>query len=124
LGHAPYIAETAEKSPDTALPPGCVDAVRRRRFVHRSDANARARQLLLTGSLGEVMKESAQTAMSYLRSQSKMLDLDSSHYTNSTSTSTCRRGNAKGRPSAGCDCCGVGVIADQKARAFSNGHDR
>jgi len=32
--------------------------------------------LLLTGSLGEVMKESAQTAASYLRSQAKLLDLD------------------------------------------------
>jgi ATP-dependent Lon protease len=33
-------------------------------------------KLLLTGSLGEVMKESAQTALSYLRSQSKALKLD------------------------------------------------
>jgi len=36
--------------------------------------------LLLTGSLGEVMKESAQTAVSYLRSQAKRLDIDLSSY--------------------------------------------
>jgi ATP-dependent Lon protease len=36
--------------------------------------------LLLTGSLGEVMKESAQTALSYLRSQAKSLNLDISDY--------------------------------------------
>jgi ATP-dependent Lon protease len=36
--------------------------------------------LLLTGSLGEVMKESAQTAVSYLRSQSKSLRIDLSDY--------------------------------------------
>jgi ATP-dependent Lon protease len=36
--------------------------------------------LLLTGSLGEVMKESAQTALSYLRSQSKNLGVDLSDY--------------------------------------------
>jgi ATP-dependent Lon protease len=33
-------------------------------------------KLLLTGSLGEVMKESAQTALTYLRGQSKLPDLD------------------------------------------------
>ena len=36
--------------------------------------------LLLTGSLGDVMKESAQTAMSYLRSQSQSLGIDLSDY--------------------------------------------
>ena len=39
-----------------------------------------AGRLTLTGSLGDVMKESAQTALSYLRSQAKLMNLDFRDY--------------------------------------------
>jgi ATP-dependent Lon protease len=48
-------------------------------FVEATRMRGRG-NLTLTGSLGEVMKESAQTAVSYLRSQAKRLDLDLDDY--------------------------------------------
>ncbi len=81
LGHARFVSETAEKITEYGIATGLawtpvggdvlfIEATRMRGKGH----------LLLTGSLGEVMKESAQTAVSYLRSQAKLLDLDLSNY--------------------------------------------
>jgi len=81
LGHAPFIAETAEKITEYGIATGLAwtpfggDVL----FIEATRMRGRG-NLLLTGSLGEVMKESAQTAMSYLRSQAKLLDLDLSDY--------------------------------------------
>ena len=81
LGHAPFIAETAEKITEYGIATGLAwtpfggDVL----FIEATRMRGRG-TLLLTGSLGEVMKESAQTAMSYLRSQAKLLDLDLSDY--------------------------------------------
>ena len=81
LGHAPYIAETAERITEYGIATGLAwtpfggDVL----FIEATRMRGRG-NLMLTGSLGEVMKESAQTAMSYLRSQAKMLDLDLSNY--------------------------------------------
>jgi ATP-dependent Lon protease len=81
LGHAPFIAETAEKITEYGIATGLAwtpfggDVL----FIEATRMRGRG-NLLLTGSLGEVMKESAQTAMSYLRSQARLLDLDLSDY--------------------------------------------
>jgi len=52
-------------------------------------------------SLRDVMKESAQTAVSYLRSQAARCTLTSPIITNMTCTSTFRRRDAKGRAERG-----------------------
>jgi len=81
LGHAPFVAESAEKITEIGIATGLAwtpvggDIL----FIEATRMRGRG-NLLLTGSLGEVMKESAQTAVSYLRSQAKKLDLDFDDY--------------------------------------------
>ena len=81
LGHAPFVAESAEKITEFGIATGLAwtpvggDIL----FIEATRMRGRG-NLILTGSLGEVMKESAQTAVSYLRSQAKRLDLDWEDY--------------------------------------------
>ena len=81
LGHAKFVSETAEKISEFGIATGLAwtpvggDVL----FIEATRMRGRG-GLLLTGSLGEVMKESAQTAVSYLRSQAKKLDLDLDDY--------------------------------------------
>ena len=81
LGHAPFVSESAEKITEIGIATGLAwtpvggDIL----FIEATRMRGRG-GLLLTGSLGEVMKESAQTAVSYLRSQAKKLDLDFDDY--------------------------------------------
>jgi ATP-dependent Lon protease len=81
LGHAPFVSESAEKITEIGIATGLAwtpvggDIL----FIEATRMRGRG-QLTLTGSLGEVMKESAQTAVSYLRSQAKRLKLDLDDY--------------------------------------------
>jgi ATP-dependent Lon protease len=81
LGHAPYVSESAEKIMEVGIATGLAwtpvggDIL----FIEATRMRGRG-SLILTGSLGEVMKESAQTAVSYLRSQTKRLELDFEDY--------------------------------------------
>ena len=81
LGHAKFVSETAEKIAEIGIATGLAwtpvggDVL----FIEATRMKGRG-NLLLTGSLGDVMKESAQTAVSYLRSQAKKLDLDFDDY--------------------------------------------
>ncbi len=81
LGHAPFIEESAEKITEYGIATGLAwtpvggDIL----FIEATRMRGRG-NLILTGSLGEVMKESAQTAVSYLRSQARKLNIDFSDY--------------------------------------------
>ncbi len=81
LGHAPYLAETAEKITEYGIATGLAwtPVGGEVLFIEATRMPGKG-NLLLTGLLGDVMKESAQTAVSYLRSQAKSLGIDFSDY--------------------------------------------
>jgi ATP-dependent Lon protease len=77
LGHAPFVSESAEKILELGIATGLAWTPAGGDILFIEATRMRGRgTLILTGSLGEVMKESAQTAVSYLRSQAKKLALD------------------------------------------------
>ncbi|MGH7977366.1 MAG: endopeptidase La [Limisphaerales bacterium] len=81
LGHAPFVLETSEKITEYGIATGLAWTPVGGEILFIEATRMRGRgNLLLTGSLGDVMKESAQTAASYLRSQAQKLDVDLSDY--------------------------------------------
>jgi ATP-dependent Lon protease len=81
LGPARNFAETAEQITEIGIATGLAWTPVGGEILYIEATRMPGRgQLILTGSLGEVMKESAQTALSYLRSQSKALGLELSDY--------------------------------------------
>jgi ATP-dependent Lon protease len=81
LGAAKFFNETAEAIKEYGIATGLAwtPVGGEILFIEATRMPGRG-QLLLTGSLGEVMKESAQTALSYLRSQAKVLGIDLKDY--------------------------------------------
>ena len=62
---------------------------RRRRPLHRGDGVPGQGQAEITGQLGEVMQESAQAALSWVRAHAEQLGLPEDWFATPTSTSTC-----------------------------------
>jgi ATP-dependent Lon protease len=81
LGQPKFVSETAEKITDAGIAMGLAwTPVGGEILFIEATRMPGAGKLTLTGSLGDVMKESAQTALSYLRSQAKALHLDISDF--------------------------------------------
>jgi ATP-dependent Lon protease len=83
LGAAKFVNETAETIKEVGIATGLAwtPVGGEILFIEATRMPGKG-GLLLTGSLGEVMKESAQTAVSYLRSQAKALGIDMADYAN------------------------------------------
>jgi ATP-dependent Lon protease len=81
LGAARFVLETAETIKEIGIATGMAwtPVGGEVLFIEATRMPGKG-NLLLTGSLGEVMKESAQTALSYLRSQSKTLGIDATDH--------------------------------------------
>src|SRR5208283_114296 len=81
LGAPKFVSETAEKIPEIGIATGLAwtPVGGEILFIEATRMPGKG-QLILTGSLGEVMKESAQAAASYLRSQAHSLGIDLSGY--------------------------------------------
>ncbi len=81
LGHAEFTSETAEKITERGIAMGLAWTPVGGEILFIEATRMPGKGLLtLTGSLGDVMKESAQTALSYLRSQAKLLKIDLRDY--------------------------------------------
>ena len=83
LGAARFFAETAETIKEYGIATGLAwtPVGGEILFIEATRMPGKG-GLLMTGSLGDVMKESAQTAVSYLRSQAKNLGIDLTDYAN------------------------------------------
>ena len=81
LGNARFLSETAENIKEIGIATGMAwtPVGGEVMFIEATRMPGKG-GLLLTGSLGDVMKESAQTALSYLRSQCKSLGIELSDY--------------------------------------------
>lgn len=81
LGNARFVSETAENIKEIGIATGMAwtPVGGEVMFIEATRMPGKG-GLLLTGSLGDVMKESAQTALSYLRSQCKVLGIELSDY--------------------------------------------
>jgi ATP-dependent Lon protease len=81
LGQPKFISEAAEKIKEIGIAMGLAWTPVGGEILFIEATRMPGKGLLmLTGSLGDVMKESAQTALSYLRSQAKSLNVDLSDY--------------------------------------------
>jgi len=81
LGPPPFTSEAAERIDEYGIAIGLAwtPVGGEILFVEATRMQGRG-ALILTGSLGEVMKESAQTALSFLRNRAATLDIDLSDY--------------------------------------------
>jgi len=95
---------------------------RRRLFIEASREDADTEGLTLTGQLGDVMKESVQIALSYVRSHADELGIPRTKLKGRFHVHVAGGGGAQGRPQRrGHDDHGTGLVADRQRRTAGGG---
>ena len=82
LGSAPYSKDHKNTYDETGVATGLAWTSAGGEILHIESTTMHGKGLTLTGQLGNVMKESAQAAISYIRSQSKAYNIDSFFFDN------------------------------------------
>ena len=127
LGPQKFLPEIADRTAEAGVATGLAwtpvggDIL----FIEATRMNGKG-NLVLTGQLGDVMKESAQAALSFIRAHSKWLGLDDGFLERSDIHVHIPAGAIpKDGPSAGVTMFVVhGVALDQQTGAQRRGHDR
>ena len=84
LGPPPFAATAAQAEPKVGLATSLVWTENGGEIIFIEAARMRGnKQLMLTGSLGEILRESAQTALSYIRSHAEQYAIDPDFYNGS-----------------------------------------
>ena len=78
LGPAPFSKEDSKEFDEVGVATGLAWTAHGGEILFIESTKMKGRGVTLTGQLGDVMKESAQAAMGYIRSNSKMLGIDDS----------------------------------------------
>lgn len=76
LGSAPYTRNHQDKDDEIGVSTGLAWTSVGGEILHIESTTMHGKGLTLTGQLGDVMKESAQTAISYIKSQAKEYNID------------------------------------------------
>jgi len=98
LGPVKFFPEVAERTSDPGVATGLAWTPTGGDIIFVEATKMRGEKgLTLTGQLGDVMKESAQAALAYVRSKAKELGIDEDFLEKMTSTSMFQPGHSKGR---------------------------
>ncbi len=128
LGPAQFFPEVAARKPEVGVATGLAATAAGGEilFIEATRMPGGKKQLILTGRLGEVMRESAQTALSYLRARSEALGISREDFEECDGPPPCSCGShaERGALSWRCPGRGAGIPVQRTPHSQRRCHDR